>query len=89
MIIADWGKLAQLPCYPTAVLNTRQAGECVARFMLNMLPHFGTQQRFESVHLIGFSLGAHVVSFVSNIVRQETGTVFDRITGEGLRLIKI
>lgn len=94
IIIADWGKLAQLPCYPTAVLNTRQAGECLGAFLVRLRTAFGGHTKtipsataappltgFERTHLIGFSLGAHVASFASNIVRQRTGILFDRLTG--------
>lgn len=81
MIIADWGKLAQLPCYPTAVLNTRQAGECLGAFLLQLGPAFGTDENFQRLHMIGFSLGAHVVSFASNIVQRQTNVLFDRLTG--------
>lgn len=81
VIIADWGKLAQLPCYPTAVLNTRQAGECLGAFLLQLQPLFGAQRNFERLHLIGFSLGAHVASFASNIVQRHTAVLFDRLTG--------
>lgn len=82
VIIADWGKLAMLPCYPTAVLNTRQAGDCLGAFLLKFMPFFGKKKNFEKLHLIGFSLGAHVVSFASNIVQKESGAFFNRITGE-------
>lgn len=71
-----------LPCYPTAVLNTRQAGNCLGAFLLNLMELFGAKKQFEKVHLIGFSLGAHVVSYASNIVKKESGAFFNRITGE-------
>lgn len=77
----DWGKLSKLPCYPGAVFNTKQAGECVANFLLKLAPLFGDESDITKIHLVGFSLGAHVVSFASNIVRKSIGVMFERITG--------
>lgn len=77
----DWGKLSKLPCYPGAVFNTRQAGECVGNFLLKLAPLFGDDDTFTKLHMVGFSLGAHVVSFASNIIRKSLGIMFERITG--------
>lgn len=35
----------------------------------------------QHVHAIGFSLGAHVVSFTSNALEKAIGIKFNRITG--------
>lgn len=77
----DWGKLSKLPCYPGAVLNTRQAGECVGNFLLKLAPLFSVENSFNKIHMVGFSLGAHVVSFASDVVRKSLGIIFERITG--------
>lgn len=80
----DWGKLAMLPCYPTAVINTKQSGECLGKFLVQFRRNYGNDeglQKFRKIHLIGFSLGAHVVSYASNIVKHQTAVLFDRITG--------
>lgn len=80
MLVVDWGQLAKLPCYPTAVFNTKQAGECAAAFLIGLQanhPEFNTRD----MHGIGFSLGAHVVSFTSNALEKSIGTKFRRITG--------
>ncbi|KAJ6646183.1 Lipase member H-A, partial [Pseudolycoriella hygida] len=81
IIIVDWGKLSKLPCYPGAVFNTRQAGECVGNFLLKLAPMFADDSDFTKIHMIGFSLGAHVIGFACNIVRKSLGIMFDRITG--------
>lgn len=83
VILVDWGKLAMLPCYPTAVVNTKQSGECLGKFLVQFKKNYGDgdNSNFRKIHLIGFSLGAHVVSYASNIVRHKTGVMFDRITG--------
>lgn len=57
-----------LPCsplgYPSAAINTKQAGECTAQFLLGMEQN-NEGFKASKVHAIGFSLGAHVASFAS------------------------
>jgi hypothetical protein len=52
------------PGYPSAAINTKQAGECTAQFLMGMEEN---NEGFvaSKVHAIGFSLGAHVASFAS------------------------
>lgn len=88
VLVVDWGKLAKLPCYPSAVINTKQAGECTASFLtaLHMRERIRatdkTAIRFQikDIHVIGFSLGAHVAGFASNSVESAVGEKFLRIT---------
>ncbi|XP_075225239.1 lipase member H-A-like isoform X2 [Lycorma delicatula] len=77
ILIIDWGKLAVLPCYPTAVLNTAQVGQCSAEFVAEIIKKHHPRY----VHIIGFSLGAHIASFVGNYVRDSIGRKIRRITG--------
>lgn len=80
VLVVDWGKLSKLPCYPTAAFNTKQAGECTATFLIGLKanhPEFNCRE----LHAIGFSLGAHVLSFTSNALEKSIGTKFRRITG--------
>lgn len=55
LFFVDWSELARSPCYPSAVHNTKYAGECIGQ-LVNRIRDTGT----ENIHLIGFSLGAHV-----------------------------
>lgn len=80
VIVVDWGKLANLPCYPSAAFNTRQAGECTAAFLMGLQMN-NTMFNIDKVHAIGFSLGAHVASFASNVLENSTGKKLTRITG--------
>lgn len=62
IIVVDWGKLAALPWYITAVRNTKQVGHHVARFVKwldnnNAVP-------MSMLHVIGFSLGAETAGFM-------------------------
>lgn len=64
LFFVDWSELARAPCYPSAVHNTKYAGECIGQ-LVNRIRDTGT----ENIHIIGFSLGAHVgkMHFIQNI----------------------
>ncbi|KAM3655846.1 endothelial lipase [Ammospiza maritima maritima] len=74
VVVVDWLPLAH-QLYTDAVNNTQIVGKTIARFLdwLQENPLF----RLENVHLIGYSLGAHVAGFAGNHVRGTIG----RITG--------
>nr|XP_022917694.1 lipase member I-like [Onthophagus taurus] len=57
----DWGSIAQGPCYPAAVYNSRIAGKCSALLIERL-----KELHVENIHVIGFSLGAHVSGFIAN-----------------------
>ncbi|CAH2267259.1 jg14727 [Pararge aegeria aegeria] len=58
VIVLDWMRLAIAP-YPTAVRGVPDIGRGLGQF-LNFL-HRTTGAPFNTMHLIGFSLGGHVV----------------------------
>ncbi|XP_056179493.1 endothelial lipase [Falco biarmicus] len=74
VVVADWLSLAH-QLYTDAVNNTEIAGRSIARLLdwLQENPLF----QLENVHLIGYSLGAHVAGFAGNHVHGTIG----RITG--------
>ncbi|XP_061719965.1 pancreatic triacylglycerol lipase-like [Cydia pomonella] len=74
VIIVDWSRLA-LSDYATAALGVPAVGRGVGQFLrfLNQV----TGARFDNMHLIGFSLGAHLVG---NAGRELGGQVI-RVTG--------
>lgn len=80
VFVVDWSRLSQLPCYPSAAVNTKQAGECTARFLLKLKAFYGRDISVRDIHAIGFSLGAHVAAFASNALDLHVGHRFDRIT---------
>ncbi|CAO1340310.1 unnamed protein product [Diamesa serratosioi] len=61
VICVDWENGATLPNYVRAAANTRLVGKQLA-FLLHEL-HKNNDLEFSNVHLIGFSLGAHVAGF--------------------------
>ncbi|XP_023937368.1 pancreatic triacylglycerol lipase-like [Bicyclus anynana] len=74
VIVMCWRRLA-LSYYPTAVRGVPDVGRGLGQF-LNFL-HTVTGQGFNRMHLVGFSLGAHVVG---NAGRELRGRVA-RVTG--------
>lgn len=73
LIAVDWRRLAAGPCYPVAVHNVPHVGECLAQ-LIDRLRDVGAKD----IHLIGFSLGAHVPAFAANHLRPYK---LPRITG--------
>lgn len=73
LFFIDWKELARAPCYPSAAHNTKYAGQCIGQ-LINRLRDGGTT----NIHIIGFSLGAHVAAFAAN---QANGFQVPRITG--------
>lgn len=73
VIAVDWSRLCPGPCYPSAVYNAKFTGKCIAQF-LQELRLVGASD----VHVVGFSLGAHVAGFAANNLRPYR---LPRITG--------
>ncbi|XP_065350620.1 uncharacterized protein LOC135946339 [Cloeon dipterum] len=61
VICVDWEPGASLPNYVKAAANTRLVGKQVALLLRKLRTQYGLDPR--NVHLIGFSLGAHVAGF--------------------------
>ncbi|XP_066146072.1 phospholipase A1-like [Euwallacea fornicatus] len=78
VIIVDWESLAQIPCYTTAYLNTWYVAQCISLLMVGLIPLGMNPQ---TMHVIGFSLGAHVSGLAGNNLRKTLGASFYRITG--------
>ncbi|XP_011332428.1 uncharacterized protein LOC105276481 isoform X2 [Ooceraea biroi] len=73
LIAVDWHRLATAPCYPVAVHNVPHVGDCLAQ-LIERLRDYGAT----NIHVIGFSLGAHVPAFAANVLHPYQLT---RITG--------
>nr|CAD7585815.1 unnamed protein product [Timema genevievae] len=75
IVAVDWSYYSKGPwfCYPVAVANIRHTGQCVAQ-LIEALRGAGCGD----IHLVGFSLGAHVPAFTANYMRPYQ---IPRITG--------
>lgn len=74
VLCVDWEGGASMPNYLRAAANTRLVGKQLAMLLQGFAKHIDL--RFEDVHLIGFSLGAHVAGFAGSELRN-----ISRITG--------
>ncbi|KAH8273949.1 hypothetical protein KR044_004945, partial [Drosophila immigrans] len=68
VISVDYGPLAQKPCYKEAIGSTPLVSKCLAQLIDNLVNLGIIDNNF--LHLIGFSLGAHVAGQTSNYVNQ-------------------
>jgi len=75
VIGVDWGALSPSSNYLLSVANTRVVGAHVAE-LINFLVAQGAA-RLQDIHIIGFSLGAHVAGFAG----KNTNGRVARITG--------
>lgn len=74
VVCVDWEGGATMPNYLRAAANTRLVGKQLAMLLQGFEKHIDL--KFEDVHLIGFSLGAHVAGFAGSELRN-----ISRITG--------
>lgn len=77
MFLVDWGKMAKVPWYYTAASNTLPVGKHTASLLDHLSRSTGAD--LQDFHLIGFSLGAHVVGITGKHVKE--GRI-KKITGQ-------
>ncbi|XP_046408288.1 uncharacterized protein LOC124172835 [Ischnura elegans] len=75
VICVDWEAGATIPNYVRAAANTRLVGKQLAMLLGRLRDDLGLD--LSTVHLIGFSLGAHVAGFAG----AELNSLISRITG--------
>jgi len=89
VILVEWGKLSTPAVprrsqadvfYPVVVDNVPMVGENVAKFILFMLDN-KIISRLSQVHLLGFSLGAHVSGYAGEYINRKRQEKISRITG--------
>lgn len=78
VIFVDWEKGAAGPAYALAAANTQLIGRQLAILIMDMVALNSDPDR---IHLIGFSLGAHVAGYAGKALRRNH-IELGRITGE-------
>ena len=79
LIHVDWEKSAMAPLYNTAAANSKEVG-----YELSKLVHFlvSNGANLSTVHIVGFSMGAHVAGFAAKHFKKNYGQMLPRVTGE-------
>lgn len=86
IVAVDWGRLstpktlASEVMYKLAALNVKPVGRKVADFIL-FLGKIGAVAGFDQVHIVGFSLGAHVAGKAGRYIQLDSGNQISRVTG--------
>lgn len=77
VILLDWSELSAFPWYREAVDNVKMVAGALTRFLETY--HDTGEIPIQNVHIVGFSLGAHVAGFAGKSLRP--GLRVPRITG--------
>ncbi|XP_065572803.1 pancreatic triacylglycerol lipase-like isoform X5 [Artemia franciscana] len=77
LIYVDWEKSAVAPLYNTAAANTKDVGHEVSKLVYFLISNGAN---LSTVHIVGFSLGAHVAGFAAKHFRKKYGQMLPRIT---------
>ena len=79
VITVDWEKGAAGPSYPQSVANTELVGRQTGLLLIDML---GLGLRPSDIHIVGFSLGAHIAACASHLIQSRLLVKIGRITGK-------
>ncbi|XP_042148571.1 pancreatic triacylglycerol lipase-like [Ixodes scapularis] len=82
IVIVLWTKGAKKPLYNIAAANTALVGRQIALLLEKLTGEFPETVLSSEVHLIGFSLGAHVAGFSGRTFTLNTNQTIGRITGK-------
>ena len=82
VICVDWSAGAADPNYVRAAVNTRLVGRQVALLIENINNSNDGKKINDKIHIIGFSLGAHVAGFAGHQLKN-----LSRITGSKLYIV--
>ncbi|GFX52407.1 pancreatic lipase-related protein 2 [Trichonephila clavipes] len=80
VIIIDWSLGARVPYYVAAAVNSELVGAQAAVLYYFIRDNLGIKEK--DLHVVGFSLGAHVAGFVGKRMQELRGTRPGRITGK-------
>lgn len=78
MIVVDYSTLVRLPCLSQMQWSPGFCAQCIAQMVYYLSQHpRGVQP--EKLHLMGYSIGAHIAGLTANYL---DGAKLGRITGE-------
>lgn len=78
IIIVDYSGLVRLPCLNQVEWSPRFCAQCIAQMVSYLAAHpRGVPP--DALHLMGYSIGAHIAGLTANFV---TGGKLGRITGK-------
>lgn len=77
IVSLDYRELVLDPCYATAVANLQTVANCTAQLINFLLDE--NLFTLDSIHVIGFSLGAHTAGMIANFMSEDRK--LKRITG--------
>ncbi|XP_040064746.1 phospholipase A1 1-like [Ixodes scapularis] len=80
-IVVLWTEGAKKPLYNIAAANTALVGRQIALLLKKLTEEFPETVLSSDVHLIGFSLGAHIAGFSGRTFTLITNKTIGRITG--------
>ncbi|CAG4990084.1 unnamed protein product [Parnassius apollo] len=76
IIAVDYNPIAREPCYVEAAFNTELIGKCSAQLIDEIVFNHGID--LSRIHVIGFSLGAHIGGFIASNIKSGR---LERLTG--------
>lgn len=82
VVLVDWSPLATggIGDYPKIAAKTGNVGLMITEVLIRW-KKMGAIKDWNMVHVIGFSLGAHIAGVVGDQIWRQTGTTIGRITG--------
>lgn len=75
----NYEKIAKAGCYPVLFRAKSTLGKCTAKLIMSLLK-FRDDIKIEQIHIIGFSIGAHIAAQIANNLETED-LELERITG--------
>lgn len=87
VFIVDYGTLVKEPCLKQMEWAPRFCAKCIAQLIRYLTQH-PRGVKADDLHLIGYSVGAHISGLVSNYISPEKDGKLGRITGNYVQAFK-
>lgn len=81
-MIVDYSTLVKLPCLSQMEWSPRFCAQCIAQ-MVDYLAYHPRGAAPDTLHLMGYSIGAHIAGLTANFVEQgKLGRITGRCTSD-------